>query len=467
MKYSKKYKVKKTKISKKKRNNNFKNSKNSKPKTNNKHKTKSKTKKILNKMIGGTHTERKITVDRNHFYIDDISSHQIDNYYFKIICTMLINERLGTLIISSITEDFSEYYKFLVYASQSELDFRRLVYKKDNFTPYYKGYIDYVQQTLVDLRLQKIISDTNYATPFISNFGESNIYKLDVMSDEIKSFIDDQARKIDISPFNLNIKNPCGTKQKNDDIRPVEDIYIEVIHNLEEYSQVLENYFNIDTPQFLYNYKKDFMVESELVVYFYITVFTVNLIDKTNTENKFTLYFMIYDLCAFNNNLLYEDSATDVEIKYKFYQEYSHSYKENKVCRYRNYFAPISIVPYNREITMYGLPNHFIPTGNYTCKVLEYNKQCTKYENNLFIIGETGYTFIGDRYNNLFPFNIIKSSHIDILDRHMPEDMTQEDIDFFSTPPPPQAMVRHRPNEMTEEEIEAFNSTVDDESKKI
>jgi hypothetical protein len=71
---------------------------------------------------------------------------------------------------------------------------------------------------------------------------------------------------------------------------------------------------------------------------------------KTNIENKFILYFMIYDLCAFNSNSLYDDSATDVEIKYKFFHEYSNSYKENKVCRYRNYFAPISIVPYNTEI---------------------------------------------------------------------------------------------------------------------
>jgi len=457
MKYSKKYKVKKSKISKKKRKNHFKNTK----------KNKNKTKKILNKMFGGTYTERKITIDRRHFYIDDISSYHIDNYYFKIICTMLINERLGTLIISSETDDFREYNKFLVYASQSELDFRRLAYKKDAFTPYYKGYIDYVQQTLIDLRLQKIICDTNYETPFIANFGESNIYTLGVMSNELKASIDDPIRKIDIIPFNLNNKNLCGVKQKNDDIRPNEDIYREVIHNLQEYTLELERNFNIDTPQFMYNYKKDIMVESELVVYFYISVFSVNLIDKSNIENKFTLYFMIYDLCAFNSNSLYDDSATDVEIKYKFFHTYSNSYKENKVCRYRNYFAPISIVPYNTEITMYGLPNHFIPTGNYTCKVLEYNNQCTKYENNLFIIGETGYTFIGDRYNNLFPFNIIKSSYIDILDKHRPEDMTQEDVDFFSGPPPPRALVRHQPNEMTEEEIEAFNSTVDDESKKI
>jgi hypothetical protein len=454
MKYSKKYKSKKSKISKKKRNY-LKNTK----------KNKNKTKKILHKMIGGTYTERTITIDSRQFYINDISTYHIDNYYFKIICTLLINERLGTLIISSITEDFSEYYKFLVYASQSELDFRRLTYKKDASSKYYKGYIDYIQQTLIDLRLQKIISDEEFITPFISNFGESNIYRLDVMSDEIKIAIDDPTRKIDISPFNLNNKNLCGTKQKKDDIRPNEDIYREVIHNLQEYSLELEHYFNIDKPQFLYNYKKDIIIESELVVYFYISVFSINLIDKTNIENKFILYFMIYDLCAFNNNSLYDDSATDVEIKYKFYDKYSHSYKENKVCRYRNYFAPISIVPYNTEITMYGLPNHFIPTGNYTCKVLEYNSQCTKYENNLFIIGETGYTFIGDRYNNLFPFNIIKGSYIDILDRHRPEDMTQEDIDFFSAPPPLQAMVRHKPNEMTEEEIESFNSTADEDSK--
>lgn len=455
MKYSKKYKVKKAKISKKKRNNYFKNTK--------KKKNKNKTKKILNKMFGGTYTEKQIIIARRHFYIDDITTHKIDNYYFKIICTFLINQRYGTLILSSITQDFSEYYKFLVYASQSELDFRRLVYKNKIDNIYYKGNIDYVQQTLIDLRLQRIISYEILKTPSVSNFEDSNIYTMDVISDEIKAAIDDPTRKIDISPFNLNIKNKCGQKQKNDDIRPIEDIYREVIDNLQEYSEVLENYFNIDEPQFLYNYKKDIMIESELVVYFYISVFSVNLIDKTNPENKFILYFMIYDLCAFNNNSLYDDSATDVERKYKFYTKYLHSYKENKVCKYRNYFAPISIVPYNTEITMYGLPNHFIPTGNYTCKVLDYNSQCTKYENNLFIIGDSGYTFIGDRYNNLFPFNIIKSSYTDILYNHMPD----EEFEIFLNPPPQQSLARYKPNTMTEEEIQEFNSTVVDESKKI
>ena len=70
MKYSKKYKSKKSKISKKKRNY-LKNTK----------KNKNKTKKILHKMIGGTYTERTITIDSRQFYINDISTYHIDNYY--------------------------------------------------------------------------------------------------------------------------------------------------------------------------------------------------------------------------------------------------------------------------------------------------------------------------------------------------------------------------------------------------
>jgi len=107
MKYSKKIK-----FYKKKRKIYLKNNKKNKTKNKNKNKNKNKTKKILHKMIGGTNTERTIVINSRHFYIDDISTYHIDNYYFKIICTLLINERLGTLIISSITEDFSEYINF-------------------------------------------------------------------------------------------------------------------------------------------------------------------------------------------------------------------------------------------------------------------------------------------------------------------------------------------------------------------
>ena len=61
------------------------------------------------------------------------------------------------------------------------------------------------------------------------------------MSNEIKSSIDDPARKIDITPFNSNIKNPCGAKQKNDDKRQVEDIYRQVMHNLKNTNRNPQN----------------------------------------------------------------------------------------------------------------------------------------------------------------------------------------------------------------------------------
>jgi len=41
-------------------------------------------------------------------------------------------------------------------------------------------------------------------------------------------------------------------------------------------------------------------------------------------------------------------------------------------------------------------------SGNYICKVFDYTSQCSTLEKEKHCFGE--YTYIGDRYNKLFPF---------------------------------------------------------------
>ena len=211
-------------------------------------------------LLGGINTDRIIIVDNNNRFNIDIVNNisryttvHIDEYYFKIICRMFLDERIGTLVISSKYENFREYNKILIYASQSELDFGRLVYKPDSTKPYYKGKYDYVQQTLIDLRLQKFINDNQYRIPHVENFLINNIYTMGVINDDIKTHIDDPTRLINTSPFNL-FKDLCGKGQNKDDLRSVEEIYAETMHNLQQYSQELEKHFNIDEPKFMYNY---------------------------------------------------------------------------------------------------------------------------------------------------------------------------------------------------------------------
>ena len=438
---------------------------------------------------GGEHTERIITLNKVEFDIDIIKPElicNIDDYYFKFICFFLEPQshglRYGIFMISSLSSNFQEYEIFLCYTSQSELDFNRLLYREfdsnGSYGPYYKGYYDYVQQTLIDLRLQKFIFESiEYnGQLYMKDIKMKDIFNKDYVKKEIKKFIDDKTRILNINPFLLN-KHICGKIEASTNTLSNEDIYCKIINNLQEYSDKLEEYFEIDEPKFLYNYKKDIMSrngigsKSEIIVYFNIDVFYIDLIDKNNKENKYILYFMIYDLCAFNSITFYIDAPTNLnpdlnlnlnlnpdidpnsnsnlnpdlnqdidpnsnpEIKYKYDNKQSNSYIENKICKYRNYFAPISIVPSNTKITKFGLPNYVVCTGNYTCKVLEYNEQCTKYENENFGITTTNYSFIGNRYNNLFPFNIIKKNFQNILHKHMPPDITREQIEEYEDIP--------------------------------
>jgi hypothetical protein len=196
---------------------------------------------------------------------------------------------------------------------------------------------------------------------------------------------------------------------------------------LADYSSFLESTFDIGIPTHCYFYKK----AQKDTIDFYIDVYSVELTNKTNADLKYIMYFMIYDLCVFNLVKLYDTTTGDTELKYK-HTRYSLSYEQNKKCRYRNRFAPVSIVPANRKINKFGLSDKFISTGNYTCKVLEYNDQSTKYEVDRFkiedpgydpnkLLNTTDYSFVGDRYDNLFPFNQIKERHPEILQLHEPK----------------------------------------------
>ncbi len=392
----------------------------------------------LYNLVGGGCTEKIITIKETSFNIDNFKFIKIDDYYFKIIFKLMFSVRIGFLIISSLYENFSEYDKFVVYSSQSELDLKRLFYMKDiNINHYYKGNNDYTQQTLIDLRLQKFICSVEDRLTYIKFHDylyPREINEIGVITDDIKDNIDEPKRILNIDPFINLFKNQCGVGQNINDTRPDKEIYDEIKLNLNKYSNQLESYFDIDNPKFLYSYKKDIKVNELgneiIVVYFLMSVFSVNLIDKHNEENKFILYFMIYDLCNFNYISLYDNlennginDEDNYEKNYSFDSKYSNSYIKNKKCKYRNYFAPISIVPYNGQITKYGLQDCFIKTGNYSCKPIEYNSQCTKYENNLYIIGDTNYTFIGNRYNDLFPFNIIRQLYPETIENHRPPNM--------------------------------------------
>lgn len=416
----------------------------------------------INNFFGGINTERTITCNKKNFNIDipNLTEVQIDDYYFRIIGKFYLMERIAVLMISSTYPDFREYNKFIIYTSQSELNFRRLLYIKDTSNVHlYKGREDYVQQTLIDIRLQKFICESEKLNGKLEcgvMMNYTNLNEMNVIDYEIKINIDNPKRRLNLYPFNT-FTDSCGIIKSEIFRRSDEEIYDNLINNLRNYSNELESYFTIDKPKFLYDYRRELNNKENgtMCINFRISIFSVNLIVKEgkkkdtilidnndefkfdddefglddNEKNKYILYFMIYDLCAFNYCSFYENSESDEENKL-YGIENNKSYIKNKKCKYRNYFAPISICKKNSKITKYGLPENYVQTGNYTCKPIDYSQQCTNYENNLYMIGEpiinesesnpyTGYTFIGNRYNELFPFNIIKNEYSEIIQSHI------------------------------------------------
>ena len=68
---------------------------------------------------------------------------------------------------------------------------------------------------------------------------------------------------------------------------------------------------------------------------------------------------------------------------------------------------PIFLTIPNNSCNKAGLYTKYIPSGNFICKLFEYEQQILAEERNYFI-GKS-YYYIGDRYINIFPYkNIIE-----------------------------------------------------------
>ena len=152
------------------------------------------------KMSGGApRTERTIIVKDKTYQIDRIPPYlktHIDDYWFAAVCWAYIGARVSALMISSTGENFEEYEIFWIYASQSELDYLRLLHSTDSKKPYYKGKFDYTQQTFIDVRLQIFIQENLRFFPY---GGDIDIYDGTMLSivsnEELGRVIDDEERK--------------------------------------------------------------------------------------------------------------------------------------------------------------------------------------------------------------------------------------------------------------------------------
>ena len=320
---------------------------------------------------------------------------EIDNIFFRIISKNL-NESRDIVNIYSSTEkdalipryvdkkiiyDETKINKFSVYLSVSELGCFRLCFvgnPGDKPEPgqkrsgdYYKGTMDYIQQTFIHIELQNFIHE-NYNELEINNdiefcnFNDKNFGQYRPIFNHIQN--DD--RIIRLEPFSkYAFYFKCGDKKTTFD-------------NLKEFSNSLEQKYTCEIknikPIFYHIVKTE---EDEYTLQFYKIILT-----EKDTNNNIVLYYYIVNIQQFRSKQI--SSETRQQIIY----------------------LPIFLTTEEGDkITKFGTFNKYILAGNYICKLFDYKIQCSDINEDLCF---GNYVLIGDKYDTIFPFNKIKDFNI-------------------------------------------------------
>ena len=75
------------------------------------------------------------------------------------------------------------------------------------------------------------------------------------------------------------------------------------------------------------------------------------------------------------------------------------------ICERDNHIMPFLLIHVGILINNLGLYSKYILAGAYICKLFDYAVQCSINEN-IRHQCTINYTYIGDRYNNMFPFKL-------------------------------------------------------------
>ena len=303
----------------------------------------------------------------------------IDGIEFKLVCIIdspcCNNDRKQYLVYNS-TNDI----KLIFYRSISELDFLRLAYRHD-CNVFNKGQYDYVQQTFAHIDLQRFIYSEELREALLSIRISRSDYDMIVTQQSLLDHINDTTRKIDtLEPFNYlsgeraasnyfkqpklqaEIKGTSGCGKSRSNIKD----------ELLEFSGKMEEKYNVDSVESLYEYN--------VADKFNVTIYQIVLSEKTNNANKLKLYCIKYNLSNFEGTVI-----------------------ESPIV---NKLAPLFLTTNDSTITPYGVYSHYIISGYYICKVFDYRAGCMYFElKNCIKAGL--YTFIGDRYDGLFPLGSI------------------------------------------------------------
>jgi hypothetical protein len=304
------------------------------------------------------------------------------------------------ITFSSVTSD-GQRKELSAYKSKSEMGFWRLfVYLESNeMARYYKGQprnatmsngtilrnlmgVDYVQQSFINLELQKYFNDVLDSLPEVQESDEAVKYSGETeLAASIKREIDNESRMEKIEPFYsyfLKVENRCAIVNQTRD------------ENLSELSTILKTTFpTIGKPELVY---KDYVFKDTEV--FRRTMFRYGGIYVTGYDDTIDLHGDIYKV------KLGEVNGKEILLNFILYS-LNTSVSENTIAPFKvlNKLAPIFLTT-NDDCTSYGVNANYILAGNYICKILDYTQQCLPKNR----VCTHKYSWLGGIYDNIFPY---------------------------------------------------------------
>ena len=336
----------------------------------------------------------------------------IDDYEFTLLGKA--EERYWHVYIRSTNiHNKSDVNRFWVYPSNSELGLWRLSamwedikYKGNYVEPLERQtrgegdffYYDYVQQTCISIELQIFINkhfDTlkKFSLPTLSLIMPSKPYNPGntvTLAENEKMFnvIDDRDRQIHLSPFIILQKIiECGEIET---ITPRKRTPSEAI---KEFSDKLREDYSLlfERVKVIAPYDKTFQNAIKITG----NIIKFPLRNKSNGEIVI-LYACIVKLEGLPTAVSFQRSQENIE----------------RITSKELHIMPFFLTTADSSINCFGLYNKYIPCGAFICKLFDYSdgfhgsgyKQCTleEYERNHCT---STYSYIGDRYDNLYPFN--------------------------------------------------------------
>jgi len=302
--------------------------------------------------------------------------------------TLLEKLNIDNIVVIS-SELNSRTIQFKVYPSTSELGLWRLCLNTTSNNYKYKGdnksKFDYIQTTLIHLDLQRFINDN------LHKLSLKKIYVIVPCNEKnvvIKQIIDDQSRIIwNHPPFNKYYDKQCGLITQSNIVTEFSEEFKEEYNiDLSSKTLVISNYSNI--------FENIFQITGD--------IFSIQLNRKTpnieyNETNSVILYYF----------------------KSKIYKLQTNEYSEqiNNICSLDTHIMPFLLTPIDTQCNVLGLYTKYISTGAFICKLFDYSsdntKQCTD-EENAWGKCSKKYSYIGLRYQNIFPFDEIISNECKI-----------------------------------------------------